>query len=175
MKNKFLGGPQKRKALRLRQLRNATRRLKNAEKRFADLDFELAEAKRLLAENEKFEFELRRRQGEELRKKSGAKWKWKGELGYHLICAVKALTADVSGQGRAFRDLHSWATHSNREAQVLLGEHWQYLREECRKKPRQLAARHCEALKTWGPYFERDDALDLEMERLKGISAANKE
>jgi len=42
-------------------------------------------------------------------------------------------------------------------------------------EPAQLAARYCEALKAWGPYFERDAALDAEMQRLKAISTANKE
>jgi hypothetical protein len=177
---------QKRRALRLKQLEEAERQSKELKEHLANLHVELAEARRLLAENEKFQAEMRRLQIEELRKKPGAKWKWKGERGYHLICAVRALTADGTPNAQAFRDLHSWAkfSHSNRKAtrciredqarfEQLLGEHWQYLRDECCQKPRQLAARYCNTLKAWGPYFERDDALDAEMERFRAISAAN--
>jgi hypothetical protein len=182
MENKFLEEVKKRRVLRLKELEEAERQSKNTKQRLADLDFEVVEAKRLLARNEKFEVELRRRQVEELRKKPGAKWKWKGELGYHLICAVKALTADGTTPAQACRDLHYWARcHSNPKAKAqatrwvrfeqLVGEHWQYLRDECCQKPRQLEARYCDALKAWGPYFERDAALDAEMERSRAISA----
>ncbi len=187
MKDKFPEEVKKHRALRLKELEDAENKKKDLIERLAKLHLELAEAKRLLAENEKFEAKMHRRQVEELRKKPGAKWKWKGELGYHLICAVRALTADGTPNAQAFRDLHSWAkfSHSNRKAtrriredqarfEQLLGEHWQYLRDECcSQKDRQLAARHSEALKAWGPYFERDDALDAEMERFRAISAAN--
>lgn len=180
MKDKFLEELQKHRTLRLKQLEQAEKQLKNAEQRLADLNFELAEAKRLIAENEKLEVEMRRQEVEEIRRKPGAKWKWKGELGYHLICAVRALTADgTTTPAQAFRDLHSWATswHSNRKTrnrevqarfQQLLGEHWQRLRDECyQHEPRQLAARYCNALKAWSPYFEWDNDLDAEMERLR--------
>jgi hypothetical protein len=191
MTHKFLEELQKRRALRLTQLKEAEKHLKEIEKRLADRDLELAEAKRLLAENEKFEVEQRRRQLEELRRKPGAKWKWKGELGYHLICAVKALTADGTPDAQAFRDLHFWAKswHSSRRAtprtrerqmnpwtrfERLVGEHRHYLRDECcEQKPRQLAARYCNALKAWSRYFEWNDALDAEMERFRAISAGN--
>lgn len=181
MKDKFFEELQKRRTLRLKQLEEAEKQLKNTEQRLADCNFELAEAKRLLAEIEKFETELGCQQFEELRKKPGAKWKWKGELGYHLICAVKALTADGTTPAQACRDLHSWAKlwHSNRKAirriseeqarfEQLVGEHWQYLRDECCQKPRQLEVRYCDALKAWGPYFEKDNTLDAEMKRLGG-------
>jgi hypothetical protein len=177
MKDKFFEDLQKRRTLRLKQLEEAERQSKNAKECLANLNLELVEAKRLLAENEKFEVELRRRQIEELRKKPGAKRKWKGEVGYHLICAVKALTADGMKGAQAFRDLHFWAK-SNRicEARArfeqLVGEHWQYIRGECCKyERRQLAARYYDALEAWGPYFERDAALDAEMERFRAISA----
>jgi hypothetical protein len=107
-----------------------------------------------------------------------------------LICAVKALNADGTPNAQAFRDLHLWANfwRSNRKVtrrikeqartrfEQLVGEHWQYLRDECyAQEPRQLAARHCDALKAWGLYFEQDDALDADMERFRTISAANEE
>jgi hypothetical protein len=144
----------------------------------------LAKAKRLMADNERLEIELNYRLAQEQRKKPGAKWKWKGKLGFNLICAVKALTADGTSNAQAFRDLHDWARfwHSNPKAQQtkewikfeqLVGEHWAYIRDECsRQKPRQLAARHSEALKAWGSYFEQDDILDAEMERFRALSDA---
>jgi hypothetical protein len=177
MKKKFFEDLQKRRTLRLTQLEDARRQLKNIEERLANCHLKLAEAKRLLAGNEKFEVEMRCRQDEELKRKPGAKWKWKGEIGYHLICAVKALTTDgTKNDAQAFQELHSWAKfwRSNRKAteaqarfEQLIGEHWLYIRNECyEQKPRQLAARYYDALQAWGPYFKRDAALDAKMGKL---------
>jgi hypothetical protein len=175
--DKVLDEVKERRTLRLKQLEEAESQLKNTKQRLADRDLKLAEAKRLLAENEKFEVEMRRRQDEELKRKPGAKWKWKGEIGYHLICAVKALTTDgTKNDAQAFHELHSWAKfwRSNRKAteaqarfEQLIGEHWLYLRNECsEQKPRQLAARYYDALQAWGPYFKRDAALNAKMGKL---------
>jgi hypothetical protein len=153
----------------------------------ANLLREAAEAKRLHAECEKLDEVGRQQAGDEWRPKPGAKRKWKGNVGYCLICAVRALTADGNtSQAQAFRDLHSWAKNWHRPLSVmdanrrerfaqLVGEHWDYIRDECRRDPRELAARHCEALKAWGPFLEREDALEAEMERWRALSAANQD
>jgi len=142
---------------------------------------ERAEAKRLIAEYEKLA-EMGRRQAGDESTELGRKRKWKGQLGYCLICAVRALTADGTSQAKAFRDLHYWAqaNHHSPKAQAnfeqLVGEYWQYLRDECRlQKPRQLAARHSEALNAWGPCLKREDTLEAQMERFRALSAANED
>ena len=189
MKNKALEELNKRKALRLKQLADDQNKLKDTKERLANLDLELAEAKRLLAENEKLKNDMHLREIEKLRKKPGAKRKWKGQLGYHLICAVNALTADGTTQGQATRDLVEWANFwsrpSNRKPRRieaakadprwirfkhLVGDHWEYLQSECcHQNPRALAVRYHNALKAWGPYFEQDRALDAAMERFRAM------
>jgi len=183
----------KRKALRRKQLEEAEKELIKKKAELDHLHTISAEGKRLISEHEKLDADLWRRWFEERRKKAGAGWKWKGELGYHLIAAVKALTADGSSQAQAFRDLCEWSyfwrahpirrkTRRFRDVEAdprwirlrrLAGEHWQYLRDECRYlKPRALAARHYDALKAWDPYFERDQALDIEVERFRAMHDA---
>jgi hypothetical protein len=191
-KNKFFEELQKRKALRLKQLEENERQSKDLTERLAKLHLELAECNRLWSKNEKLAGELHHREAEKLRKKPGTPQRWKGELGYHLICAVKALTVDGTSVAEAIRSLHHWSTtwvHQNPRSrqyrwdetvpawvqfkQKVADEHWKALRNECwHHKPRQLAARYHDALKAWGPYFERDDALDAEMERFRAMSAA---
>src|SRR5262245_19030666 len=143
-----------------------------------------AEAKRLIAANEWLAIEFNCRLAQEKRKKPGAKWKWKGEFGYHFICAVRALTADGASNAQGFRDLHYWANSTPKARETkkwirfeqLVGEHWAYIRDECcRQGPRQLAARHSEALNAWRSYFEQDDILDAEMERFRAMSCANED
>jgi DNA repair exonuclease SbcCD ATPase subunit len=176
MKNKFLEALQKlqeRKELRKKQLEEIEKEQKQLKGRIANLHFLDAECNRLRAETEKIG-EIYRRQVERLKTKPR---KWRGELGYHFICAVKALTADGTSEAQAFRDLHSWAkglaVQSQKARFELVSEYWRYLRDECCKnEPRQLAVRYCNASKAWGPFFERDDALDAEMERFRAISDA---
>jgi len=153
----------------------------------ANLRREDAERKRLLAENEKLGEMGRQQADDEFSTKPGAKRKWKGIVGYCLVCAVRALTADGTSQAQAFRDLHWWAKNWHRPLsgmdakrrnwfQQLVGEDWDYIRDECkRQEPRQLAARHSEALKAWGPFLAREAALEAEMERFRALSEANKD
>jgi DNA repair exonuclease SbcCD ATPase subunit len=189
--HKFLEELQKRKALRLKQLEEIERQEKKLKEHLANLHSLRAECNRLWAENEKLAGELHHREAERVKKKPGARWRWKGEMGYHLICAVRALTADGTSVAEAIRNLHHWSTawtagsraRQNRWdetdsawiqfKQKVADEHWKALRDECwHRKPRQLAARYHDALKAWGPYFEWDDALDAEMERFRAMSAA---
>jgi hypothetical protein len=141
---------------------------------------ERAEAKRLEAEYQKLAEMGRRQAGDEWPStEPGRKRKWKGHLGYSLICAVRALTTDGTSQAQAFRDLHYWAKNWHRRFsgvdakrrnwfEQLVGEDWNYIRDECQHQDdRQLAVRHCEALKAWGPYLEREAALDAQMERFR--------
>jgi hypothetical protein len=180
-KDKFFEEMQKREALRLKQLKEIERQEKKLKEHLANLRSLRAECNRLWSKNEQFAGEMHHREAEELRKKPGASWRWKGKLGYHLICAVRALTADGTSVAEAIRNLHHWSSRNRwnetdpawvQFRQKVADEHWKELRDECRDhKPRQLAARYHDALKAWGSYFERDDALDAEMERFRAMSA----
>jgi hypothetical protein len=154
----------------------------------ANLRREAAETKRLLAEIEKLSEMGRQQADDEFSTKPGAKRKWKGSLGYCLICAVRALIAGgmATNTAQALRELSLWAKnwdrHSSRidvkrreQFEQLVGEDWNYMRDECQRDHRELAARHSETLKAWGPFLEKEDALEAEMERFRALSVANQD
>lgn len=121
-------------------------------------------------------------------RRRGGKPKWKTELGYDLICAIDALTADGTSVLQACTQLNKWSNairHRYRKPQQItsdpafiqfrerVGEHWDELREECwTPSPRALQTRYYDALKAWGDYFERERVLDAEMTAFRAMCNA---
>ena len=178
--------------------------IEELKKRAEKLKRAIAQGERLRAENQKQKADNLRREDEFLKKQRGGP-KWKSELGYHLICAINALTADGTSVLKACTELHDWSDYwrfsarprmTRQKRHILeqggwdqfrqrVGEHWSALSDhdpasapsslsdECwDHKPRQLQSRYHDALKYWRGYFERERALDAEMESFRAICDA---